>query len=52
MTVFLEQFGNIKKVLNDVKEGKDITFDQLFINLGVSEDYILAIKLSNHIFKT
>ena len=55
MTVFLEQmckklkesFKNIKKKLNDLKEDKDITFDKLFINLGVSEEqYILAIRSS------
>ena len=28
-----ESFKSIKKILNDLKEGKYITFDQLFINL-------------------
>ena len=42
-----ESFKNIKKILNDLKEGEDISFHQLFINLGVSEeDYILAIRSS------
>ena len=42
-----ECFKSIKKTLNDLKEGEDISFDQLFINLGVSEeDYILAIRPS------
>ena len=37
----------IKKELNDLKEGLDITFDQLMENLGVSEErYILAIRSS------
>ena len=38
---------DIKKELNDQKEGVDITFDQLMENLGVSEErYILAIRSS------
>ena len=42
-----ESFRNIKKTLNDLKEGEDITFDQLLTNLEVSEkDYILAIRSS------
>ena len=42
-----ETFKNIKKTLNDLKEGEDITFDQLLINLGVCEkNYILAIRSS------
>ena len=37
----------IKKELNDLKEGLDITFDQLLENFGVSEEkYILAIRSS------
>ena len=33
--------------MNDLKEGEDITFDQFFINLEVSEErYILAIRSS------
>jgi hypothetical protein len=36
---------DIKNKLNDLKEGKDITFDQLLEELGVSEhEYILAIR--------
>ena len=34
----------IKKHLNDMKDGEDITFDQLFINLKLTEqNYLLAI---------
>ena len=36
---------DIKNKLNDLKEGKDITFDQLLEELSVSEhEYILAIR--------
>lgn len=36
---------NIKKQLNDMKEGEDITVDQLLLNLKVSEEtYLLAIR--------
>ena len=42
-----ETFKNIKKTLNDLREGEDITFDKLLINLRVCEkDYILAIRSS------
>lgn len=42
-----ESFRNIKKILNDLNEGEDVTFDQLLIKLSVSEaDYILAIRTS------
>ena len=38
---------DIKNKLNDLTEGKDITFDQLLEELGVSEhEYILAIRSS------
>ncbi len=38
---------DIKNKLNDLKEGKDITFDQLLAELSVSEhEYILAIRSS------
>jgi hypothetical protein len=38
---------DIKNKLNDLKEGKDITFDQLLEELSVSEhEYILAIRSS------
>lgn len=30
-----ETWKNIKKKLNDMKEGEDITFDQLLLNLNV-----------------
>ena len=37
----------IKKHLNDMKDGDDITFDQLFINLKLTEqNYLLAIRSS------
>ena len=42
-----ETWKNIKKKLNDMKEGEDITFDQLLLNLKVSEEtYLLAIRSS------
>ena len=42
-----ELWKDIKNKLNDLKEGKDITFDQLVKELGVSEhDYVLAIRSS------
>ena len=38
---------NIKQQLNDMKEGENITFDQLLTNLNVSEhDYLLVIRSS------
>ena len=38
---------NIKTKLNDLKEGKDITFDQILEELGATEHkYILAIRSS------
>jgi hypothetical protein len=38
---------DIKNKLNDLKEGKDVTFDQLLGELSVSEhEYILAIRSS------
>ena len=37
----------IKKHLNDLKDGEDITFDQLWINLKMTEqNYLLAIRSS------
>ena len=34
----------IKKHVNDMKEGEDITFDQLLANLKLTEkDYLLAV---------
>jgi len=37
--------NNISKHLNDMKEGEDITFDPLLINLNVTEkNYYLAIR--------
>ena len=38
---------NIKQQLNDMKEGENMTFDQLLTDLNVSEnDYLLAIRSS------
>ena len=37
----------IRKHLNDLKEGEDITFEQLLLNLKVTEqDYMLGIRTS------
>ena len=45
--ILKDLWKDIKKELNDLKEGVDITFDQLMENLGVSEErYILAIRSS------
>ncbi len=42
-----ELWKDIKNKLDDLKEGKDITFDQLLKELDVSEhDYVLAIRSS------
>ena len=39
--------GVYKKHLNDMKEGEDITFDQLLLNLKLTEkDYLLAVPSS------
>ena len=51
-----DNWRNITKRLNDMKEGEDMTFDQLLVNLNITEQkYILAIRsslnFSNHIFK-
>ena len=47
----------MKKKLNDLKEGENITFEQMLSSLGLpAETYILSIrsslKLSNYIFET
>ena len=42
-----ELWNSLKNKLNDFKEGKDITFDELLLELDVSErQYILAIQSS------
>ena len=42
-----DTWKNISKHLNDMKEGEDIAFDQLLINLDVTEqNYYLAIQSS------
>ena len=38
---------NLKQLLNDEKEGQDITFDELLSHLNISENsYILAVRSS------
>ena len=40
---------NIRKHLNDIKEGEDISFDQLLTNFSIAEhNYYLAIRSSLH----
>ena len=42
-----EAWKFVKKYLNDMKEGQDITFDQLLVNLRLTEkNYLLAIRSS------
>ena len=42
-----ETWKIVQKDLNDMKEGEDITFDQLLVNLKLAEqDYLLAIRSS------
>ena len=42
-----DTWKNITKYLNATREGEDITFDQLLVNLGITEqNYILAIRSS------
>ena len=42
-----DNWRNITKRLNDMKEGEDMTFDQLLVNLNITEQkYILAIRSS------
>ena len=42
-----KMWKTIKKQLNDMKEGEDITFEQLLLNLNVSEETnLLAIRSS------
>ena len=49
----LKQFKDAKKQLNYMKEGEDITFEQLLLNLNLSEGtYLLAIKFNSSIFET
>ena len=38
-----EIWKNIKEQLNDMKEGEDITVDQLLFNLNVSEETFLLV---------
>ena len=41
------EFGKLHEKLNDMKDGEDISFDDLLEKLGVSEEnYILAIRAS------
>ena len=51
-----DMWKDISKHLNDMKEGEEITFDQLLINMNVTEqNYYLAIRsglnFSHCIFK-
>ena len=42
-----ESWESIKKYLNDLKEGMDITFENLLVVLSITEsDYTLAIRSS------
>ena len=42
-----ENWKNISKHLNDMKEGDDITFEEMLVNLNISEqNYYLAIRSS------
>ena len=44
-----DDWKNISKHLNDMKEGEDISFDQLLTNLNITEqNYCLAIRSSLH----
>ena len=44
-----DNWKNISKHLNDMKEGEDISFDQLLTNLGITEqNYYLAIRFNLH----
>ena len=45
VTQHKDRWKNIQKYLNDLKEGEDVTYDQLLQTLNVSEDdYILAVQ--------
>ena len=42
-----DTWKNLKQLLNDEKEGQDITFDELLSNLNISENsYVLAVRSS------
>lgn len=42
-----DTWKNLKQLLNDEKEGQDITFHELLSNLNISEkSYILAVRSS------
>ena len=42
-----DNWRNITKNLNDMKEGEDMTFDQLLVSLNITEQkYILSIRSS------
>ena len=45
LTQHKNNWKSIQKHLNDSKEGEDITFDQLLVNLKITEqNYLLAIR--------
>ena len=42
-----DNWKSIRKYLDDMKEGEDITFDQLLLNLNITvENYLLGISSS------
>ena len=44
-----DNWKNISNHLNDMKEGEDISFDELLTNLSITEqNYYLAIRSSLH----
>ena len=44
-----DNWKNISKHLNDMKEGEDISFDELLTNISITEqNYYLAIRSSLH----
>ena len=44
-----KHWKSIKKYLDDMKEGQDISFDQLLVNNNITEEnYVLAIRSSLH----
>ena len=44
-----DKWKNISKHFNDMKEGEDISFDQLLTNLSITEqNYYLVIRSSLH----
>ena len=47
MVRYKETWSNIKKKLNDLKEGENINFNQFLVHFNVSEEnYLLAVRSS------